>query len=80
MILNNHFNKSMAKKVVVFILIDVILGLFSSISKVKKPIEIFVFVLYSDLNALKYTITAIREEVGDNISVLINCAGKSYLK
>ena len=31
----------------------------------------------SDLNALKYTITAIREELSDNISVLVNCAGNS---
>jgi hypothetical protein len=32
------------------------------------------------LNGLKYTITAIREEMGDNISVLVNCAGKFSLK
>jgi all-trans-retinol dehydrogenase (NAD+) len=34
----------------------------------------------SDLNALKYTITAIREEMGDNISVLINCAATAHFK
>ena len=34
--------------------------------------------LSSDLNALKYTITAIREELSDNISVLVNCAGNSF--
>jgi hypothetical protein len=33
----------------------------------------------SDLNALKYTITAIREELSDNISVLVNCAGNADL-
>ncbi|CAF1120983.1 unnamed protein product [Rotaria sp. Silwood1] len=34
----------------------------------------------SDLNALKYTITAIREDLDDNISVLINCAATAYFK
>jgi len=34
----------------------------------------------SDLNALKYTITAIREEMGDNISVLVNCAATAHFK
>jgi len=34
----------------------------------------------SDLNALKYTITAIREELSDNISVLINCAATAHFK
>ncbi|UJR24967.1 hypothetical protein I4U23_006331 [Adineta vaga] len=34
----------------------------------------------SDLNQLKYTITAIREELGDNISVLINCAATAHFK
>ncbi|CAF4762158.1 unnamed protein product [Rotaria sp. Silwood2] len=33
----------------------------------------------SDLNALKYTITAICEEVTDNISVLVNCAATAHL-
>lgn len=34
----------------------------------------------SDLNALKYAITAIREELDDNISVLINCAATAHFK
>ncbi|CAF1174653.1 unnamed protein product [Adineta steineri] len=34
----------------------------------------------SDLNALKYTITAIREELSDNISVLVNCAATAHFK
>jgi short-subunit dehydrogenase len=34
----------------------------------------------SDLNALKFTITAIREEMGDNISVLVNCAATAHFK
>ena len=34
--------------------------------------------VFSDMNALKYSITAIREEMGDNISVLVNCAGKLH--
>ncbi|CAF4679385.1 unnamed protein product [Rotaria sp. Silwood2] len=31
-----------------------------------------------DLNALKYTITAICEELTDNISVLVNCAATAH--
>ncbi|CAF1033168.1 unnamed protein product [Adineta ricciae] len=34
----------------------------------------------SDLNQLKYTITAIREELSDNISVVVNCAATAYFK
>jgi len=34
----------------------------------------------SDLNALKFAITAIREELSDNISVLINCAATAHFK
>jgi NAD(P)-dependent dehydrogenase (short-subunit alcohol dehydrogenase family) len=34
----------------------------------------------SDLNALKFTIAAVREELGDNISVVVNCAGKCALQ
>lgn len=34
----------------------------------------------SDLNSLKYTITAMREELSDNISVLINCAATAHFK
>ncbi|CAF4639480.1 unnamed protein product, partial [Rotaria sp. Silwood2] len=36
--------------------------------------------LKSDLNALKYTITAICEELTDNISVLVNCAATALFK
>ncbi|CAF1250671.1 unnamed protein product [Rotaria sordida] len=34
----------------------------------------------SDLNALKFTMTTIREDLGDNISVLINCAATAHFK
>lgn len=68
----------MAKTIVTFILIDVISGLVYLFLKQKRITEFLKFC--SDLNTLKYTITAICEELIDNISLLINCAGKYYLK
>lgn len=34
----------------------------------------------SELNALKFAITAIREELSDNISVVVNCAATAHFK
>ena len=76
-ILNMRSNKSTAKIIAAFTHTDAISGLLFVLPS-KFSSDVFCSLLHSDLNALKYSITAIREELDDNISVLVHCAGRIH--